>query len=144
MQAATSVGAQDVLIWNGTPSMPTGFYRRVANSPTLGAIVTVRAADVARDYAMARDFIDPSDRFIKRIAAMDGDQVCALGGDIIINGVHVARRAHADRAGRALPSWSGCRVLDAEVFLLGDAQDSFDSRYFGPVALSLIEGVWRR
>ena len=30
-----------------------------------------------------------------------------------------------------------------EVFLLGDTADSFDSRYWGPVRLTAIDGVWR-
>ncbi|MGD9968599.1 MAG: S26 family signal peptidase [Hyphomonadaceae bacterium] len=48
--------------------------------------------------------------------------------------------------GRVHPSgWRGCRDLaDGEVLLLGDTDDSFDGRYWGPVSIELIEGVWRR
>jgi type IV secretory pathway protease TraF len=31
-----------------------------------------------------------------------------------------------------------------EVLLLGDTADSFDGRYWGPVSVDLIEGVWRK
>ena len=74
----------------------------------------------------------------------DGDSVCANGETVRINDRTVAHRARHDSEGRALPHWSGCRQLSAdEVFLMGDTEDSFDSRYFGPVSVADIEGVWR-
>ncbi|MBK8545755.1 MAG: S26 family signal peptidase [Caulobacteraceae bacterium] len=107
--------------------------------------MTVRAQDVAPDYAAARNFTDRGDRFIKRIAAIDGDSVCVEDNDIRINDRTVAHRAVQDSEGRALPHWSGCRTLAAdEVFLMGDTPDSFDGRYFGPVSIDHIEGVWRK
>jgi len=141
----TSVNARDWLIYNHTPSVPTGWYVRSAGEIVPGALVTVRAQDVAPDYAEARNFTDAGDRFIKRIAANDGDSVCADGDAIRINDRTVAHRAAHDSQGRALPHWSGCRTLGTgEVFLMGDTPDSFDSRYFGPVSVADIEGVWRK
>ena len=140
-----SVNARDWLLYNDTPSVPTGWYVRSADEIARGALVTVRAQDVASDYAAARNFTDRGDRFIKRIAAIDGDSVCVEDNDIRINDRTVAHRAVQDSQGRALPHWSGCRTLAAdEVFLMGDTPDSFDSRYFGPVSAADIEGVWRK
>ena len=63
---------------------------------------------------------------------MEGDTVCAEGSTVSVNGVTVAERGQVDADGNALPSWSGCVVLDAgEVFLLGDHPGSFDGRYWG-------------
>jgi type IV secretory pathway protease TraF len=62
---------------------------------------------------------------------------------VTINGERAAQRAARDSAGRMLPTWSGCRTLHGEVFLLGDTPDSFDGRYWGPTPLRLVEGVWR-
>jgi len=139
-----SVNARDWLIYNHTPSVPPGWYMRSADEIARGALVTVRARDVAPDYAAARSFTDRGDRFIKRIAANDGDSVCADGEAIRINDRTVAHRAMHDSQGRALPHWSGCRtLLSDEVFLMGDTPNSFDSRYFGPVFVADIEGVWR-
>ena len=122
-----------------------GLPVRSSGETARGAFVTVRAQDVAPAYAAARNFTDTGDRFIKRIAANDGDSVCADGETIRINDRTVAHRAVQDRQGRALPHWSGCRMLSAdEVFLMGDTPDSFDSRYFGPVSAADIEGVWRK
>ena len=39
--------ANDVVIYNGSGSMQRGFYIRVADAPARGAVVTVRARDVA-------------------------------------------------------------------------------------------------
>lgn len=136
--------AEDRLLYNHTPSVPVGFYLRTDAPVARDAFVTVRAADVVPEAARIRDFEGPRDRFIKRVAAVAGDRVCAEGDTLTINeGAPIERRAH-DSVGAALPRWTGCReLLESEVLLLGDATLSFDGRYWGPVDLSLIEGVWR-
>ena len=140
-----SANARDWLIYNHTPSVPTGWYVRSSGEIARGAFVTVRAQDVAPDYAASRNFTDASDRFIKRIAANAGDRVCADGDAICINDRTVAHRAVRDSQGRMLPRWNGCRTLSGdEIFLMGETPDSFDSRYFGPVSVADIEGVWRK
>ena len=135
---------QDWLIYNPSDSVPAGFYVRSHRPIERGALVTVRAASVAPAYATVRHFTDPGDRFIKRVAAVAGDEVCAEGSRLSLNGVVVARRLERDSAGRALPTWAGCRILGAdELLLLGDTPDSFDGRYWGPVSTQMISGVWR-
>ncbi|MGH6950669.1 MAG: S26 family signal peptidase [Vitreimonas sp.] len=135
---------RDVILFNPSPSVPRGFYVRTNDELRVGAVVTVRAVDVAPDYARLRDFTDQDDRFIKRVAAVHGDTVCAEGSRVTINGDRVIERALTDSAGRPLPTWSGCRRLRDEVFLLGDTADSFDGRYWGPTPIAAIEGRWRR
>lgn len=137
-------GAQDRILYNHTPSVPVGLYLRTDAPIVRGAFVTVRAADVAPDAARARDFDGERDRFIKRVAAVAGDRVCAEGHTLTINqGAPIERRAQ-DRTGAALQRWTGCQELfENEVLLLGDAAQSFDGRYWGPIDRNLIEGVWR-
>ncbi len=142
--AAAVLGIPDRILYNPSPSIAPGFYARIDAPVEAGAIVTVRAVDVAGAYATARDFADPGDRFIKRVAATRGQVVCASGTVIRIDAIIVAHRAERDSAGRRLPTWSGCRTLSGdELFLLGDTPDSFDGRYWGLTALDLIEGIWR-
>lgn len=142
--AAGEVNRRDVVLFNATPSVPTGFYMRTDAPVREGAFVSVRAAEVAEDYATLRQFTDAGDRFIKRVAARAGVRVCAEGGNVSVGESVYARQSH-DGAGRALPTWEGCHVLhDGEVFLMGDTPDSFDSRYFGIVREDAIEGVWKR
>lgn len=134
---------RDVILWNGSSSVPRGLYVRMSGPPALGAFVTVRARDVSPGYAAIRGFTDAGDRFIKRVAAVPGDTVCADGSSVTIDRAGLIERADRDSAGRQLPRWMGCRRLKTEVFLLGDNSDSFDGRYWGPTPLAKIEGVWR-
>ena len=140
-----SVVTFDTVLYNGTPSMPVGFYLRTTAPIDRGAVVTARAADVAPEYASLRHFTDPGDRFLKHVVGMAGDVVCAADAEVTLNGAPLAERQARDSAGRALPTWSGCITLDeAHVFLLGETPDSFDGRYWGPTPIDRIEGVWRR
>lgn len=135
---------RDAILYNPSPSVPSGFYLRTDHALTRGTTVTVRAVDVARSYAEARNFTDSGDRFIKRVAAVAGDEVCADGQEVSLNGTIVAHREERDSAGRALPTWYGCRTLSAdEILLLGDTSDSFDGRYWGPISRRLVEGAWQ-
>ena len=144
LAAALSVHASPVLIYNPSPSVPVGFYWRGAGTPFIGDLVSVPSLIAAPGFAGARDFDDRTDKFIKRIAAASGQVVCARGGQVSIDGVRVVDRLPHDKMGRALPSWSGCRMLKAdEIFLLGDTADSFDGRYWGPVSLRVVDGPWR-
>ena len=142
--ASAQLADRDCVIYNHTPSAPVGFYLRVADRPHLGAFVTVNAAAVAPQQARLRHYTDPRDRFIKRVAAVGGDQVCARDGSIFINGAIAAVRLDQRRVDLPLPEWHGCiRLAADQFFLLGDTPQSFDSRYWGPVNSSTVEGVWR-
>jgi len=135
----------DWMLYNHSPSMPVGLYMRSDAGLARGAIVTVRARDVASGLASARGFDGPADRFIKRVAAMAGDEVCAVNGRLRINGAKLAAVPMRGQTNMSLAAWSGCRTLSAdEVLLLGDAPNSFDGRYWGPIDARLVEGVWRR
>ncbi len=133
----------DGLLYNHSPSIPPGLYVRTSGPVGPASIVTVRAVDVAPDYARCRGFTDSGDRFIKRVAAIGGAEVCAHGTDMRVNGHVIAYRREQDSEGRDLHAWVGCRSLtDGEVLLLGDTNDSFDGRYWGPISRDEIEGVW--
>lgn len=133
-----------IVIYNGSPSVPAGFYVRSHDPVAIGAFVTLRAADASAAYAHERGFDGAEDRFIKRVAATAGARICAEGERVTLDGGRVLMRLARDGAGRMLPAWAGCRKLGPDdVFLLGDTADSFDSRYWGPVRRGLIDGVWR-
>lgn len=139
-----------VLVWNATASAPIGLYViHAAATARIGDMVLARTPASIRVLAATRRYIPSNVPLIKRIAAGPGDTVCARGYSIFINGRQIARRRLTDGRGRALPWWTGCRMLGAgERFLLmAESPNSFDSRYFGPIPLSSILGratlLWR-
>lgn len=132
---------QPRLVWNVSTSAPIGLYRVVSGAPERGDFILVRLLKSIEKLAAIRGYLPAGVPLIKRIAAVAGDDVCAFDGAIIVNGEIVARQRKVDRAGRSLPRWNECRELvQGEFFLLGDAPDSFDSRYFGPVTSARVIG----
>jgi type IV secretory pathway protease TraF len=128
---------------NESPSLPRGLYLRRPGAPiAVGAVVVAPQPEVARPY-LASLGIPPEVRLIKRVAAASGDVVCREGGAVRISSRTLAVRDR-DQRGVSLPAWEECRRLRAgEVFLLGDTPASFDSRYFGPVHVRDLEGVFQ-
>ncbi|HVT25486.1 MAG TPA: S26 family signal peptidase [Rhizomicrobium sp.] len=135
---------QALFVWNATASAPVGLYR-VTHGRALsrGDLVLAVPTPALAAFADARGYLPMRVPLVKRIAAVAGDDVCARGNAIFIDGRFAAARLAADREGRPLPSWSGCRTLrSGDVFLLmPDARASFDGRYFGPTTISDIAGT---
>lgn len=128
-----------LLVWNFTASAPVGLYRALDRPWRRGDWAAVRpspelAAMLARFGALERDRL-----LVKRIVGVEGDQVCRSGADVSVNGVIVARARTHTSAGNPLPDWQGCQTLSGDqVFLLGEAEASFDGRYFGATAATEI------
>ena len=130
------------LIWNATASAPLGAYWLTVQDAARGDLVLAEPPPNARRLAARRGYLPARVQLVKRLAAMAGDRVCADGAILWINGMPVAEPLAADSRGRPLPAWTGCRTLTGdEIFLLTDAPDSFDSRYFGPVPRSNVVGT---
>ncbi len=146
--AVTTIGAvqvQTLVIYNPSQSVPSGFYLRANSAPQLGAFVTVASVDVAPEYVAQRGYADRTDLFLKRVVATEGQLVCAADETVSIDGMPIVSRMTHDGDGRELPTWRGCHTLGAgEYFLLGDTNDSFDGRYWGPTRRNTIDGVWTR
>jgi conjugative transfer signal peptidase TraF len=131
------------LIWNASASAPIGLYQvRSQGAFVRGELVLVRPPQWVRSFAAARGYLPNTVPMLKRIAAENGDTVCRERDVITISHRVVAHTLSADRAGRALPVWSGCTKLgQGEIFLLMDGvRASFDSRYFGAVPTTAIVG----
>lgn len=131
------------LIWNASASEPVGLYRVIADrEPMAGELVAIRPPAALARFLAGRHYLPLGVPLLKAVAAGQGASVCRRGTIVTIDGVRRAIARTRDRRGRALPDWHGCRtVRDGELFLLGDAQDSMDGRYFGPIAS---EGLFGR
>lgn len=139
------------LVWNASASAPIGLYAVAADAPLhVGDMVIAWAPLHARRLAAERQYLPLDVPLVKHIMAGPGDRVCARGRSIFINGRFVAERTSADRAGRPLPEWFGCRQLGAGQYLLLNraVAASFDGRYFGPTDARDIIGkaalLWAR
>lgn len=121
------------LVWNVSASAPAGLYWISPGTvPGAGDMVAARLPMVFRQLAAERGYLPRNVPLIKRVAASTGDEVCASGRSVTVNGRLVARRRIFDGIGRRLPFWLGCfRLRGRQVFLLMDAPGSFDGRYFG-------------
>ena len=136
---------QDLVLYNPSPSIALGFYIRADQPVERGVVVTIPVHASRLGYVRDGHVKAAGDRFLKRVAAVEGDRVCSDRGLITINDAKAAKVLETDPAGIALPSWSGCVTLKGtEVFLLGDHESSFDGRYWGVTSITDIEGTWRR
>lgn len=132
-----------LLVWNVSASAAIGLYWVGPTAPLRrGDLVLLRTPDAVRDLAAERGYLPRSVPLVKRVAALGGDTICALGNTLLINGTAVANRLECDRLGRALPRWEGCRRLgDGELLpLMAGVADSFDGRYFGPISTRAVIG----
>ncbi len=129
------------LVWNLSASVPIGLYVIDAGAPKLDDYVLIRLPVVVAELASGRGYLPTGIALLKKVSATQNDRVCRIGKQILINGIDRARAAATDLSGRPMPIWTGCRRLEAgDVFLLGGGPDSFDSRYFGPVAAGDVVG----
>ncbi len=138
------------LVWNVSASAPVGLYA-VGGREGLarGDMVIAWVPSPWRRLAAERHYIPINVPLVKRVAAVPGDTVCEADGQIFVNGRWVAWRHPHDGRGRPMAGWHGCRTLgDGALFLLMDARDSFDGRYFGPTNAADIVGkaslIWER
>ena len=133
LAASTYWTAPIILVWNASASAPVGLYRVEPGQPVRrGDMAIAWAPEPARYLAARRHYLPANVPLVKRVAAVAGDRVCALGSGVSINGRRAAVRQRSDPAGRLMPWWRGCLRLRAhEYLLLMNSSLSFDGRYFG-------------
>jgi conjugative transfer signal peptidase TraF len=136
--------ARPIMLFNITPSEPTGLYVESPDRPAEGRLIAFQAPAAAFPYADRRLGYLRHTTLLKAVAAGPGDVVCTRTGRLRINGRDRAPIAARDGLGVTLPHWSGCRRLATnELFVFSDrVPNSFDSRYFGPVDRSAVLGVY--
>lgn len=135
---ATAMSAR--LVWNFTPSIPTGLYSIEDREWRRDERVALRPSGRLLEQLQTTGVLKEGRLLMKRVAADEGDEVCRQGQRVTINGVAAALA----RPDKHLPSWSGCVVLRiGDVFLLGETDSSFDGRYFGVTSASDIVGPLR-
>lgn len=146
MAATLVFPPRPLLLWNASASSPVGLYRIGApDRVSVGSMVIAWAPEPARKLGAMRHYLPYNVPLVKRVAAAAGDEVCAVGGAVFVNGRPVALRSERDPSGRRMPWWSGCRRLArGELFLLNPSvPQAFDGRYFGVTPASHVVGTGR-
>lgn len=131
------------LLYNPSPSAPVGWYRlHAGNTIKRGDLVAAYAPESAAELAVEHQYLPPNIPIIKTVWAVGDERVCHEKGLVSVSGRPLLVVLSHDSLGRPLPSRDGCYTLSKdEVFLVStDVQTSFDSRYFGPVAVSDLLG----
>ena len=131
-------------LYNPSPSAPIGWYKIVPQeSYQVGETVAAWLPAHAEKLASERGYLPDDITIIKSIIAGPGDQYCVETGRLLIAGHQPLDIFSSDSQGRDMPVMSeGCRRLSGQEYLLISERikQSFDSRYFGPVAQSDILG----
>lgn len=131
------------IVYNPSDSVPPGWYRiGPPYSLHVDSIVLASLPADAATLAAQRGYLPLHIPLLKRIGAMAPQLVCIEKHIVRIDGVAEAVARTVDGRGRPLSAWQHCRRLhDGELFLLSATNPaSFDSRYFGPVAVSTVIG----
>jgi conjugative transfer signal peptidase TraF len=131
------------LLWNWTPSLPRGLYwlspGRLAR---IGTLVAFPVPSQVQDLVRERNYLPPRALLIKPVVALASDWVCTLGGTLLVNGAVMGAVPTEDSAKRPLPRATDCGALpEGLVFVASRYAKSFDSRTFGPVSLSNLQGT---
>ncbi len=136
---------------NTTASAPSGLWRIApieAGQITRGELVSICPPPLGIVVAMReRGYLHPGDcqatdttPLLKPVVAVEGDTVTvAPGAPLAVNGAAVPNSA--PEAG--MPAWTPgtYRVQPGEVWVISSySGGSFDSRYFGPVAVKNLRG----
>jgi len=120
------------VLWNRTESAPKGLYLVTRDNLTTGDWAVLSGDAASAEWIAANGYLSADWPIIKRVAAVEGDEICRGGVEIFINETLAATALDADSTGRKLPRWEGCITLQADqVFLLNNHPRSLDGRYFG-------------
>jgi conjugative transfer signal peptidase TraF len=137
------------LVWNASPSIPTGLYAIRGNANLhVGERIAIEPPPALRRLMRERGYLPDHLPLLKRVAAVSDQRVCRFAHGVTIDGELVGIARARDRAGRTLPTWYGCqRLRTGEIFAMNPAApDSFDGRYFGLLKLDSVIGrampVW--
>jgi conjugative transfer signal peptidase TraF len=140
---------------NTTKSLARGLYWRTDAPITRGSIVRfcpppwkIFQEAHHRHYVPSGFCPGGLGYMMKRVAAIPGDVVTTDGDGIVVNGARLLFSAAkaADNLGKPLPRWNAqdYTIRPGELLLMTDVSpNSFDARYFGPVAQSQIVDVMR-
>lgn len=117
---------------NVSESLPIGIYiQTTASDYHTGDLVLFYSEEI-NQFGEQRGYLRPGAQLGKRIIALPGDDIIA-SRKVIVNGERIgsiAQRSDSQNRPMQIFEYTG-KVPVGHVFVLGDTQGSFDSRYYG-------------
>ncbi len=131
------------LIWNHTPSLPRGLYWLArGHRPGRHDLVAFPVPQNVRRLVRERAYLETGAWLVKPVVALAGDRVCTDSGALTIDGIWFGSIRTADLAGRPLPQARICgAIAEGQLYVAGADPRSFDSRVFGPIRASDLQGT---
>jgi conjugative transfer signal peptidase TraF len=124
---------------NVTASMPRGLYWLRPGAPVRRhTVVSLEVPANARALA-DRISMPATMRLLKTVVALPGDRVCIDDHRYVVGGELLSIIASRDQAGRPLVPFPFCGTVPPGFgFVAARGESSLDSRYFGPVAITVL------
>ena len=121
---------------NLTASIPRGIYLTSKDKELkIGDIVAFNT----QNYKIILDYRNSQETFLfcKRIVGKEGSEIKVIGNELFIDNNKISEILFLNKNNEKLPQVEefkeGYSLKENEFFLLGDTENSFDSRYYGPV-----------
>lgn len=132
-----------LICWNGSGSVPRGFYLRVPiGTLSNGDYVVFRPNELAERFSVARGWSKPEELWLKQIGALPGESysVHPVTLQFFANGHYIGQSVLRDSEDRPMPKLCGeYAVPDGEFLPVGNNPRSFDGRYTGTVPIVQIQ-----
>ena len=142
-----------VVVLNVTRSVPIGFWVRDFSGVMRGSFVLVpvevfkeKIPWYPEEYYRQNGFAKKLP-FLKAVAGVCGDVIAIHGEGISVNGdlLPLSLPVSRDRRGTKLEAFPLPIVLkEGEIWLTSEAKGGIDSRYFGPIRMDQIKGVYKK
>lgn len=134
---------REKFVINKSASMEKGIYFLLGNKNNLkyGDNVVIEIPDNIKKLLYERKYLEKKvDTLLKKVAAIDGDEVTVIGENLYINNKFKGKIYRTDPLNRKLPQYleSG-KVPVNKILVLGISENSIDSRYFGLINKSSIK-----
>ena len=131
-----------LICWNGSGSVPRGFYLRVPiGTLANGDYVVFAPNELSERFSSARGWSNPGTFWLKQVGALSGESFFIHPGtrQFFVNGHYIGIAPRMDSEGRPMPEILGEHIVPEGEFLpIGNNPRSFDGRYTGTVPCSRI------
>ncbi len=131
---------------NLTASVSRGVYIRIPQKKiSHGCYVIFELPDSLSSQLSTASWYPDSQKFIKEVVGVEGDAVESFHNGYAVSGVELFPQFPYDREGNPLPrEMDDLLVVPEGMVLVGSPHPySFDSRYFGPLDIAEIDGVYQ-